>query len=380
MNLIQLIPSNSILRPWLHMMRITEVPTSYQVCVFLSVLGALLRRQVWFDQQLWRVWPNLNVMLIGPSGIGKDTVIDQGEWLLRSVGYERIVGGRTIEFLIAEMAEMGDPAACVVLAPELTAFLGQRDYQKSMVQDLTNILTTKDYLNVSQRSTGSRIIVRPTVTMLAGSTEEWLHKAMPEGSLEGGFLPRFLIMCEEYPSRHVPLVKFSLTTEEREEFAKAREEIVRGTMQVLEQFAQPREMMILSDARDVYTNWYCNRMKMFSKIVRPYANRSRDQVLRVALLSAVACGRNAIDVPDVRFGIELMRLVALKIEQAVTAPTAEASCGRTIMQMLPAKKMEIFRSVGQSFTRQTILNAIDLLVQGGRLRVHEGVFDFGEEL
>lgn len=380
MNLIQLIPPNSLIRIWLRMMKITEVPTTYQICVFLSAIGALLRRHVWFDQQLWRIWPNLNILLVGPSGIGKDTAIDQGEWLLRSVNYDRITGGRTIEYFIAEMAEMGDPAACVVLAPELTAFLGQRDYQKSMVQDLTNILTTKDYLNVSQRSAPSRIIVRPTVTMMAGSTEEWLHKAMPDGSLEGGFLPRFLIVCEEYASRHVPLVKFSLTLEEREEFAKAREEIVLRTQELLEKFSRPQEILILSDARDIYTNWYCNRHKMFSKVVRPYANRSRDQVLRVAMLSAICCGRSAIDVCDVRFGIELIRLVALKIDNAVTSPTIEGQCGRAIMQLLPAKKMEIFRSIGQSFNKQIIVNAIDVLMQGGRLKVHEGVFDFGENV
>jgi len=380
MNLLSTIPPTSSIRTWLQMLKITEIPLGFQLSVFLSALGALFRRHIFIDQQLWKVWPNLNVLLVGPSGIGKDTAIDQGEWLLRAVGYDRIIGGRTIEYLIAEMVEMGDPAACVVLAPELTAFLGQKDYQKSMVQDLTNILTSKEYINVSQQSTGNRLITRPTVTMMAGSTEAWLHKAMPEGGLDGGFLPRFLIVCEEYPSRHVPLIKHSIDVRERLEYDELRVRIIAEVVNILARFPTPREIIILEDARWAYTNWYCNRMKMFPKTVQAYANRSRDQVLRLAMLSAVCDNREAIDTVDINFGVQMMKAVALHLDQAVQPPTTEAQCAKMIMNMIPAGRGQILRIVGKGFNMNTIRNAMDLLIQSKQIKMDgKGMLDFGGE-
>ncbi len=78
-----------------------------------------------------------------------------------------------------------------------------------------------------------------------------------------------------------------------------------------------REIVPTLAARDFYTNWYNNRFKYFGPTVRPYANRSRDHLHRIAMLMAISRGNGYLEEVDYRFGAEMVRDVAEKIEVAL---------------------------------------------------------------
>ena len=118
------LPRDSLIHYWCAALSITEMPHSWQVLTGLTIVGALLERCVFFDQEEFRIWPAQSLLLVGPSGIGKDTAIDRVEEAVRTIGGERwagsptrIIGGRTIEKVWDAMVELGDPASCVILAP-----------------------------------------------------------------------------------------------------------------------------------------------------------------------------------------------------------------------------------------------------------------------
>jgi hypothetical protein len=315
------VPKDSILISWLTRLSVTEIPVSYQIVCGLSAIGALLKRQVYVDQLEWGVFPNMSVLLIGPSGIGKDVIIAKASDLIARTGEGTLpcISGRTIENLKAEMLEIGDPAACFIPAPELTAYLGKKDYQKSMMNELTDMLSTNDRLDVSTKSERKRIIPRPTITMQTGSTADWLYRSMPEGALEGGFFPRFVIVCEEYGNKHVPLLKYSITRQEREVAQQARikfDQQVKGLLQIF-MTGWPTEIVLLSDARMWYENWYENRFSYFSSVVRPYANRSRDQFLRLAMLMAISRSHTYVEEIDCQFAGKVIEFTAASIDKVI---------------------------------------------------------------
>lgn len=363
------IPTDSLLFRWCRGLSITEIPRSYQITMGLSVVGALLKRNVWVDQKFWKVWPNISVLLVGPSGIGKDTVCDRAESVLEKVGGVPVVLGRTIEAVYEQMLDLGDPACCVTPATEISSFIGAKDYQKGMVQELTDILSTKEYKDVSLKGGGKKRIVRPTLTVWGGSTMEWLHKAMPDGALEGGMFPRFLVVCEEYGGRKVPLVGWSVDPQEVMEALLEWELFLEGLEDVVRDFTKPTEMVLLDEARRVYTNWYINREKYFSKAVAPYANRSRDSVLRVAMVMAVTRGKRWIEGVDVEFGIRLMGYIADRIDRAVQPPTVEAQAADEVLRMLPATHGEIVRTLGRKYTKRILGEAVGLLMEGERAKM-----------
>lgn len=367
-----LVPKDSIVHHYLASQKITEVPISYQIVTCLSAIGCLLKRQVWCDQVEWMVYPNLSVLLVGPSGIGKDVAINKSRSIIVEYDDSLDIGGKTMEVIQSQLLEVGDPACAFVAAPELTAFLGGKDYQKSMTQELTDLLSTGESINVSLKSAPGmkRIIRHPTVTVQAGSTEEWLHRAMPEGSLEGGLFPRFVIICEEYGNKNIPLLKYSLSVQDREESKQGGLLFKEGVRRILDRYVKPTEITPLADAVEYYERWYINRFRQFSATVRPYANRSRDQVLRLAMLMAISRDHNYMEEADMRFASAMMGYVARSIDKAASPPSSEAQIAKSILTILPNRTATIMLSLGRKHPRKDILAALELLQATGQ--IHEG--------
>ena len=367
-----IIPSDSLLRDWISILSTTEIPLSYQVATGISAIGTLLKRQVWIDQHSyndwgWNVYPNQSVMLIGPSGIGKDTAINFTVRFLEKLNIIPIFGGVTIENLYHRLVALGKPAAAYIPIGEMTNFFGNRDYQSGIVQGITDLLSTNEKMDVSTKGDltfgGPKIIQQPTVTMHCGSTEEWLHKAMPDGSMEGGFLGRFLILVEKFSGKHVPFPRDALSGKlEQEKLGKAVKRWEEGVRNIVSECKGLGALTILEEAKHVYTNWYCNRFKRFSKAVLPYANRSRDTVLRLAMLMALSRGHFGwVDEIDIQFGIEIIDHIAKGIDNAILPPTVAAACAKEILSILPSTSREITQTFGRKYTLKQLQEAEELL-------------------
>lgn len=364
--LLRHIPPDSALHLWIKACSISEMPISFQVGCALAVTGALLRRNVWIDQVLWKVYPNTSILLVGPSGIGKDVSISSAFDIIHTLAPDLYVGGKTMEVIVEKLSSLPAPACAVILAPELTAFLGGKDYQKSMVQELTDILSTGKQVDVSLRSTGTRIIRQPTITMMAGSTAEWLHSAMPSGSLEGGFFPRFLILCETEAGTSVPLLKYSLSTDEWMAAKQARSSFISSLSHLTK---RQGELTLTHNATATYTHYYNTRFTIYPPSVKAYANRSRDQVLRLAMLSAVLRDAPFIDEEDIVFGVEVMRYVAESIDRIVLPPSTDSRVAERILELLPATPATIYRKLGRLFERRQIQSGLQLLMESDQIRL-----------
>lgn len=381
---LSIIPPGSYLSAWCRMLSCTEIPISYQVAGGITLIGACLKRKVWVDQKNWKVYPNQSVMFVGPSGIGKDTIINAVTREIERVGAVPILGGKTMEGINYRLQGLGQEAACYIPAGELSSFFGQKDYQAGMIQEFTDLLSGGDKKDISTKGDlyshdGSparpKYIYNPTLTLHGGSTEEWLHKAMPDGTMEGGFLGRFLIVVEQFGQKHVALVKNSLDREDLQAIEEASQEWEYGIKEIIAHYTKPTEMNLLEDAQFYYTNWYHNRFKYFSKVVLPYANRSRDMVLRLAMLMAISRRHwNWIDEEDVKFGADILCEVGKYIDKVVLPPTSEAQASRMILQMLPATSPEIWKALNQKFPLRVLQAAEQVLAGSGQIYRDKGIW------
>jgi hypothetical protein len=61
----------------------SEAPQEYHLWTGLTIISAVLKRQVYKDRKRFVTWPNLYVFLVGPPGTKKSSAISIGEDLLK---------------------------------------------------------------------------------------------------------------------------------------------------------------------------------------------------------------------------------------------------------------------------------------------------------
>lgn len=349
-------------------LQITEVPLGYSIACGLSTIGATLRRNVFIDQVKFKVYPALRVILIGKSGIGKDTAIDTSIECLEQITMSpRIFSGRTYERILDQLAKTPPPHTGFIAAQELAAFLGMKDYQQGMMEGLTKILSDKEgVLDESTKKNPNLKLISPTLTIQAGSTPEWLHNAVPKGALDGGFIPRFLVVFEEDARGHKALIKRDTPPKEIREAKEGQKRFVKWLDEMSMELSNrntPLEINLLTEAADLYTKWYVNRTKYFPPTVRTYAERCRNEVLRIALLMALSRDHQYIEELDVQFGIDLMGRVTKKLDDVLLPPTLEGQCAKQIYGMLPITRAKLIGALaGKKYNRYTINSALDNLI------------------
>lgn len=302
----------------------------------------------------------MSILLIGPSGIGKNTAINASLRLISEYKRVPIIAGKTTESIESELANY-NPACAVIPGKEFSDFIGAKDYQKGMLQTLTALMDSEDRRDISLKSTGARFINFPTVTIMGGSTALWLHKAMPPEAMGGGFYPRFLIISETDPKRHVALVKYSLPKAETDAAMEAMQEFHRRLQSLLQTHMQIGEMLLDEGAQHYYEEWYARRTESFSIYNEAYANRSRDQFLRIAMLCAWSCARNEMQVQDMRFAQELFGFVAKSVDSVLSPQNPELDCIKEVHAMVPCKRTEIFVRLHSRYKRREIEEAINYL-------------------
>lgn len=366
----KIVPRDSILNLYLDARNVLETPYSFDLACAMSAIGAILRRSYWLDQIKFKIYPNLSTLVVGHSGIGKDTAIDGATAILEAVDTIPIIGGRTSETILQKLVEIGhDPTCAVIMAGELSDFFGPKDYQKGMIETITDLMSTKAYKDVSlkgnmNKGAGPQKIMRPTLTMMGGSTRDWLHTAMPESAMSGGFYPRFLIVCESETKRSVPLIKYSLEAGELDEAAKAQATFFEAVSSIARELCDVGEAVMTPRAVEAYETFYNERTSWFSAGAQPYAHRCRDTALKIAMISAISRFQTKVDYTDVEFAANLIEYVGSRIDDALAPPTQYGAIRKEILKLLPATGTHIWAQLEQRYEPMLIRKAIEYMRSG----------------
>lgn len=202
----------------------TESPAIYHYWVGCALISAATKRQVCLDLNMFKVYPNIYVILVGPSGARKSIATSIGIQIADQVGIkkfsDKITGAALIRDLSASVeksitqttnglgiggAEIELRSPMMIYASELGVFLGHDAYGSGVIADLTDLYDCGPQWKKTTISRGDEVIPGPYVTMLAASTPQTLKDTIPPGAVGQGFTSRILFIWGDRRRRRVPI-------------------------------------------------------------------------------------------------------------------------------------------------------------------------------
>jgi hypothetical protein len=339
------------------------------------MIGAALGRKVWFSQDPHHLWPMLNMLLIGPSGIGKSTGLRLGFELIwglpREIQPQVISGTSTVEKLHEDL--FANPHA-MLYASELANFFSRKKYMEDMIPYVTELLDYGPHQERRTKSGGLIVIPEPSVTVVGCSTTEWLQEQLPDSATAGGFLARFLVVHEEHKSKREALPSRALGRAKRFELAEKRTEVMKEFAALVQ---TPRGEIDFRDFEqsNIYSNWYSTHTAPSGHLA-PFSERAGEFVLRMSMLIAISCGRNVILGKDVRAATALYEYIENRLQEVVVPFTPQGKMLSLVLQAIGENSItdkQLCKAMRNFCTAQDAIKYAFSLEQSGDItRTQEG--------
>lgn len=240
----------------------SEPPTSFHTWCGLAVIAGALQRRVYLQQGLERtIYPNLYIILIGPSGrTRKGVALGIAKDLLAQVATVAIApessSGR--EALVVAMKRalnnFPDPSdggkvkehcALSAFSEELSVFLGQGDIK--LLANLTDWYDSKDSWEYETIGRGKDTLRGVCFNMVGATAPEWIQSMLPKEAIGGGYTARVIFIVEEWKKHLSPF--HQLTAHEIQLY-----EDLAYDLNQISLMAGRFEMT--DEARQAYVEWY----------------------------------------------------------------------------------------------------------------------------
>lgn len=281
----------------------------------------------------------LNLLLIGPSGIGKSSAVKIAKKLLPFVPEiqrpQFIEGGATKEKLHMDLV---DQPKAILFAPELAAFFSKEKYKESLIPYVTNLLDYEDVIELRTRRDGIVSVLNPSVSILGASTLEWLQDQLPDSAVSGGFLARFLILNEDSKGQKIANPHRLLSPSAKRKLDAKREQVFAEFGGLFLSHSGPIDYEDY-DAAECYAKWY-DAYKPDTGYLAPFAARAGELVLRLSMLLAISASRSSITAEDVTSGITLYTYIASKLGAIVVPTNSQGKVGELVRQTVSSEGLE----------------------------------------
>lgn len=322
-------------------------------------------------QDIHTIYPLMSLLLIGPSGIGKSTSIrDMAlNYLLPTVPEElkpQLITGKTTKEALHD--DLMNNSHAIVLASELANTFSKEKYMEGMVPYVTDLLDLAP-TSVRTKSGGLKTIKTPSVTIMGGSTKEWLQEQLPSTATAGGFLPRFFIVKEDYKYQKIADPESALTKGQRDELEAKRLHTF-GVFRAFVDFHQGPIGFKDYEARDAYSAWY-QSFTPDTGLLSPFAARAGVHILRLAILLALSRGKTEISAIEIRSAICLFDFSLSKLGEVVVPMSSQ---GKLLMKVLETigedelSEVSIKRAMRNYCSSNDVTMCLNSLQQSGDVR------------
>jgi hypothetical protein len=291
-----LLPTKGWLGSYLNFSRNLQACPRFRFFSASVVLGAATQNKVWIQRGdeglLPKLFPNPWVMLLGPPGYGNKTqTINMAvNCLHQSCDDVKILSDKlTPESLVKALSEPVDikdtirvgprDATGLIKAPELSVIFGKQQYNTGMVSLITDLYDYREEWVSETIMRGRNVLKHVCISIIGGSTPDWLQTMLPQDAFTGGFMSRFIIV--EMPPTYLKMEGWPVKPEDGGGWEELKQELA--------EIAKIRGRMEWTDeSKGLYIKHY--------EALRPTGDRQRDayrvreveQILKVAMVLSLS--------------------------------------------------------------------------------------------
>ena len=266
--------------------RFQQAPPRFHVWSGLSTLASAARRNLFMDRGYYKLFPNLYVCLVGPTGITKTTATDIALGVLKSAPNITVIKGKATSFYIydhmVKCTNQKKECTFTVYSGELKNLL-EGVSKAEIVTMLTELYTCPDQDAYNTKTGGALEIRNVCINILGSSTPEWLTTGTTLDEISGGFTGRFVYVYAN-EERPVAFPEDFMTHAN----AAAKQDLIDDLRHISTLQGQ---FTVTNQAKAEYVVWYNDRRKEWKdeRLIGYYA-RKGDLVFKVGMLLAVSQG------------------------------------------------------------------------------------------
>lgn len=375
--------TENILDLYMYLTGETQTPKEWHKWCCISMIAAALGDRVWFEKLKFKpLYPNLYIMLVGDSGVGKSIAIDFS-MQFKHPNMNMLYGAATKQAIVDRMTTPAEDGAVAnsklyIVQEELADAVGHESTARAYIKAMTAWFNASiGEIEENTRMHG-RKVVEDTVCInwLAGSTVEWLTDAMDYKSMMSGAFGRVCTIPGKYnydlriydtmPVRDYDLVA-TYIRDRVEELATC--------------LSGPFEMM--PAAREIDEEWFMNRPAPEEEAMAPFWMREPVLIWKLAMIMS-ACDSldRIIRVPHILAARDLlesvkkhMRFIQIRAAYGGAAPTIEKIKEKILASQVGVTRADLTRFIARWGHKVKELDAMidtlkeqDYIEEGRRMR------------
>ena len=241
-------------------------------------------------------YPNLYVILMGESGLGKGFPINLAKLLVQKVESTRVIAGRSsIQAIIQELSTTRSAKDKPIIS-DSRGFIVNGELSTAIIKDPMALTCLTDLFDRNYnpfwtnllKGDGAEKLKEPYITCLFGTSPAHFYDSIPQPNIEGGYIGRNLVIYEEKRSKDIDLLDSEEESIDEDRFSNY---IVPTYIPHLAKIAANKARLIPSESgRKIFNTWRrewrANQAQYNDKT--GFINRVPDHVLKVAMCLCLA--------------------------------------------------------------------------------------------
>lgn len=361
-----------------------ESPRLYHRWTAVSVISAMLGRQLYLPFGHDHIYPNFYILLVGDPGTRKGTAMKPGHRVLKAAGYKHFSPDRiSPERFIYQMAHnnifdeyedlgisletlsLDTPSEIYAMMGEFTDFIGSGKID--FITLLTNLWDNLPQYEHPKLHGKSISVFKPTVNILGGITPSGINTHIPIEIIAEGGLSRFILVGADGTGKRITFpdhIDDSVVTE----FAKLLKQI-KGEIH--------GAISITPEARAHLDRIYKEFIPLDDYRFAHYSTRRFTHLIKLCMVFAAMGLRMEINTEDCINANTLLHYTELKMPKALgefgKAKNADVTNG--IMGLLrkavaPITQRELWKHVCRDLSKQSdLIDIMNSLKSAGRITV-----------